>query len=532
MDRFEPGEERVGFLKRALYWLRDNYLDVAGYGLALIYGLPALYYPFGRDQALYDYVGRGLLHGLLPYADTFDHKPPLLYVFYAIGALLPLPPMMGVRVVELFALLALGPLIARLVEREPGQVPGGAVSLAMVAVHYSNFDWWHTAQSEVWEALLMVAAAAAALRGRGTRGGLLAGVLAGLSTGCKPTALLMAAVVAGVVALRGEGRRARAFLAFVLGGLAVGLLLVLPWALAGKLRALWEVVVLYNEAHALSDAGHSAWDFVLDHLLPTLALALPALLALLTVLRRPALLARGLLLLLLTTAASLSVVAQQKYYAYHFSVISPFLLAQAVWGVAVLVDLAATRWSGLAARRQGLGLLLALLLAAGATWRSEQPRVGTHPPWVEHVANVAHYLTGGITRPQFLARYRSRHISPYVVADIDRLSRRIVELAEPGDTLCVRGYEPGFYTLTGLWCPSRFSADFALYDKDIHFPLRDRWQREHEEVLASHPPTFVVTFDGRAHDKEALEAAGYRRGQRYGRYILYTTRPAPVRVPP
>lgn len=511
-------------------------VSVIGYGLAAAFGVPALSYPFGRDQGLYDYVGRGILHGMLPYVDAFDHKPPLLYLVYALGAALPLPPMMGVRVIELLSLLVMGHLLARLIEPEPGRAPGGVMALVLVAAHYTNFDWWNSAQTEVWEALFLLGAAVSARRGQTPAGAALTGVLSGLAVGFKPTAALVAVVVMVELALAlPEGRRARGLAVYLAGGLGVGLLMVTPWALAGELGTLWDVLVRYNAAHATSDAGHDAMDVLEAH--PTvegLLLGL-ALLGPLFTRRDPTLRRRGLTLLALAVAASLSVVAQQKYYAYHFSVILPFAVGLAAWGALALLSWLGARWPsriGSAWVGSAVALLLAVGWAAGMVRLGETPRVGARPPWKDHVQRTVALWRGRLPRDAFLASYRSRHKSPYVSLDIDRLSRGIRSRARAGDTLCVRGYEPGFYALTELWCPSRFAADFALYDDDLVFPTRKGWRAEHQRILAEHPPSFVVTFATKERDRRDLKDKNYIQVDKKGRYVLYQRGDLVGAVPP
>lgn len=467
-------------------------------------------------------MGRGLLEGMLPYADSFDHKPPLLYVVYALASALPLPPMMGIRALELLTLLVMGHLVARLVAREEGAIPGGAVALVLVVTHYTSFDWWHGAQSEVWEALFLLGSAVVARRARGGRAALVAGLLGGIATGFKPTALLVAAGIAGILALDAPTASRRRWLgAYVAGGVAVGLAMLLPWALAGELRALWEVLVLFNQAHALSGAGHDAEDYVVDHLGPALALLALALVGLRAVWRDRAERGRGARLFGLAGLATLTVVAQNKYYGYHFSVILPFLVALGAWGVDALGARLARRWSSIAALAAPLGLVLAGLWVAFCLALAWRPRVAARPAWPDHVQHTLRYARGEIGRDTFVALYRSRHKAPYVPVDVERLSRAIAGQAQPGDTLCVRAYEPGFYTLTGLWCPSRFSTDFALYDDDLRFPLRKVWREEHERVMTETPPTFIVTIEAKAKDREALEGRGYTLLEKRGRYMAY-----------
>lgn len=501
--------------------------------LAVVFGLPALSYPFGRDQALYDYVGRGIVQGLLPYADTFDHKPPLLYLVYALASLLPLPTMMGIRLVELLTLVVMGHLLARLIEPEPDTVPGGAVALALVATHYTNFDWWNSAQTEVWEALFLIAAALAARRAGSERGAALAGALAGLAVGFKPTALIVAAVVAVAVVARAEqGRRSRRLGAFTAGGVGVGLMLLLPWLIAGELRTLWEVLILYNSAHAVSASGHDAADFLTQHLEVQLVPLVASLAGLALAYKRPTLAPQGWLLLGLVGGAVLSVVAQDKYYAYHFNVILPFIVGAAAWGVMVIGARLAVRLPWLTPLRAPIGLLVSALWVALVLQAAREPRNGARPPWPEHVSRTLDYAEGRMKRDVFLGAFRSRHKSPYVTLDVDRLSRRIRSLQQPEDTMCVRVYEPGFYALTGMWCPSRFAADFPLYDDDLTFSLRKVWRKEHERALTERPPRFMVTIAAKKVDREQLEKRGYLQLEEEGRYVAYVLGEAPAAAAP
>ena len=56
------------------------------------------------DANTYLTMGRGLLHGVVPYRDLFDHKGPLLYFVYALGALLSPSGFFGIYLLQAAAL--------------------------------------------------------------------------------------------------------------------------------------------------------------------------------------------------------------------------------------------------------------------------------------------------------------------------------------------------------------------------------------------------------------------------------------------
>jgi 4-amino-4-deoxy-L-arabinose transferase-like glycosyltransferase len=54
--------------------------------------------PLQMDEAVYSYVGWGMLDGLVPYKDVFDHKPPGIYLLYALAFLLFGPKALSIKV--------------------------------------------------------------------------------------------------------------------------------------------------------------------------------------------------------------------------------------------------------------------------------------------------------------------------------------------------------------------------------------------------------------------------------------------------
>lgn len=59
---------------------------------------------FWTDTNLYFTIGRGMTEGLMPYRDLFDHKGPLIFVLYAIGALVSDTSFLGVFLLEVLSL--------------------------------------------------------------------------------------------------------------------------------------------------------------------------------------------------------------------------------------------------------------------------------------------------------------------------------------------------------------------------------------------------------------------------------------------
>lgn len=61
---------------------------------------------FWTDANLYFTIGRGMTQGLMPYRDLFDHKGPLIFMIYAVGALVSDTSFLGVFVLQVLSLAA------------------------------------------------------------------------------------------------------------------------------------------------------------------------------------------------------------------------------------------------------------------------------------------------------------------------------------------------------------------------------------------------------------------------------------------
>src|SRR2546425_7368475 len=56
--------------------------------LPILLYIPFLHEPFERDEGLYATVAQLILRGHLPYRDGFEHKPPLVFGWYALSFLI------------------------------------------------------------------------------------------------------------------------------------------------------------------------------------------------------------------------------------------------------------------------------------------------------------------------------------------------------------------------------------------------------------------------------------------------------------
>lgn len=501
----------------------------------MAFALPSVWYPFGRDQAAHAYIGWGWLHGFIPFRDATDQKPPGIYLLYTLASAIFGERQFGIRVLDLLGVLLCGWLAARAARRGEHRRAGdtGAVILLVTGFYYTCFDYWNSAQTEIWQGLAVLAAVVIIREEpRARRAAFAAGLLGGAAVLFKFTAAVLClgpVAMLGVRAWREGGSfrdRAARIAArtglLTLGGASVVGLGAAYFAAHGALRDTIDMLVRYNLAYG---AGWRAdpvtarsWsaDFWLRNSGVWTALIVGSWVwALGAARRRGDRFAREMLLVPggLLALGLIAVAAQGKFFSYHWGVLVPFLAVAGAHGVTELGHRRPRLVPGAAAGATLLGFLLAPQWICNRAAKNPRPTT-----YVRQTGNTWSYLLGRSDRAAFLRPFDGGY--GYHYADEEAIGQSIRGRARPGDHLLVRGFEPTVYIVSGLRCPSRFFIELQLQERRVTF-AREKWVEEYRQALVADPPRFVVLGRGQANRIGDLDQRGYRRAEQRGELVVY-----------
>lgn len=496
-------------------------LDLAFTGLALVVLLPTLWYRYGLDQSLYQYIGAGWMRGRLPYLKAFDVKPPGIYLIYGVSGLLSRNAEAAIRCAEALCIVGTGWSVTAIVPRD--RRPDGLAGVAALLLSAWNavlFGFWDTGQVELWEACCLVLAFVAIARGP-VSGRTLFAAGAWLSGAVlfKLTAVLAAvpllAMVLAITRKASVGARVRAVASFAAGSVTPVAVVGVYFAAFGGGRALAEwLLYLPHYARAPLDAE---WVRKIG---PEMLLArcgtwfgllsVPILGGLRAELdggeeseRRTASWATGLLL-----AGVLSIVVQRRYFSYHPVVLGPLLVLAATPGLSLWLrkDRALT---GL-----GTGAVVVGTFFSGPTWTGNEfttYRSYVLDAWIP-------FIRGRKPREDFVRSFGGPFQYTY---QANEAVAGLIDGQAPTrtDRLHVRGYDTTIYTLTGLFSPSRFFMEAPLGGYFVTY--RPEWADEHERALrGASAPRFFVTQTSADGDIRALLSDGYGLLGSRDRYVV------------
>lgn len=477
--------------------LRSLLLALAAPVTALLALLPTLAFPFGRDQAVFAYVGEVIARGGMPYRDAWDLKPPGIYLAYALlAALAPngAALMTAVRLADLavtaVTALLLAQLVTRLTEEETDFGPTwalGAGAAGWYAALYLHGTYWSLAQAEAWANPLLLGAILLLLgRNSETRpkaGALLAvGALLGGVALLKFTALLPALPFLVWVArsVWSDQRKARPIVVSLtlvgLGG-AIVLGLAAGWlATGGALEPYVDIqrcfVAPYARLGAQGVLERIAGLF--GHTLGWARLAaLPVALAAVGLLspyrwwqEGRGLAAAGFF------AGLLAVWWQGKYFGYHWQTMLPWLALAAAVGT---VELSARlRLPRLAATM--LLPTVALAWSVGAHWSDYQ--------------QAASYAAGALTRKSWVQRFGRPRKGDYAFFATERAAAYVRKHSLPQDSVLVWGFEPAIYLLSDRHPSTRFFFNVPV---TVHF-APEAWRQEFLAAFDARPPQMLVVL--------------------------------------
>lgn len=535
-----PGLEQLQARVRARPW------DVVGCVLAIVYGIPTAWYPFGSDQGIHWYLGHRLLEGVMPYASGISGKPPLIFLVHAFAEILFGPYQSSIRILEIISMPLFGWLIATGVRMRGEPVRDGEVgcaALMLSAATYTYQDYWNTAHPETGMTMSLFAALVVAVHGApGRRRPLLVGAWSMVAFLFKYPGAAMAIPIAGYCGFRAlytdglaEGEsidrkpsRAR-WLAFareagwfLVGAAIVFVLCLLPFVITRTVREMYEVCVLMTENYA--SGPDFPWDWYkplfdpwrqgtfFDTMLLLFLVGLG-----LSIWRkrwRESIFAGFLFLLVLASIAS--VVMQKRLFTYHWLATYPFFVAIGAWALRRFVI--APR---IARAASPLLIAGALVLTLAAFFY--KPDFITKWPhnYREHVAHWWPVATGAEGREALTMNYH-RVAQADKFGDMIRASDEVRARAKPGDALCLTCFISPLYHLTGMECPSRHAIG-SFTNLGPRY-----WGSEYVDFLTKTPPRFVVSIHTYPKRNKMLRKIGYRDLARYGTVMVFEY-PGPIK---
>jgi len=455
-------------------------------GLALIWCIASLWFPFGWDQGIMASVGSAIVRGGMPYRDAWEVKGPLAYYIFAAAEAVLGAHMWSIRVFDVLLLLVACAALARMVGRLTSPVTGVWIAIAFV-FWYASLSWFFVSQPDGWVALIMILAIEP-LVGKSERAGF--GVLAwcALMTGCcaliKPFYAAFALVPASFVVFAPEPRSRKAIaIAFIGAMTMLPVVLTLAWfAYRGAWASWMEVQFVYIPAYAdgsllqLGVLARKVFRYLwIDRTAsPTgsVAVVLPAIGYAVYILWRESRQVAAMMAAWLGVAL-FCLAIQGKFFVYQWiPTFPPF---------AVLSGVGLWRIANSTTDRASSGFALAIVSAA--LFFSQT----VVKPGVD-VLRWLQLMTGATNSPAYYQRYVAWR---YVAGDNMAAANYIRERTRDSDNVAVFGNDATINFLSGRANPTRFLMGMPLTSSGVD-ELRAAYRQEYMAGLRMQPPIYFV----------------------------------------
>jgi len=496
------------------YEQKKEYAALAGIlALVAVLSLLSLPLPPGRDQGIFLYHAKGLLAGLTPYIDMWDHKPPGIYFLYA-GALL----IFGDGYQSINYLDWIWRLLTTVAMFLAGRSIWGsregliaALFYGLATSMYGTLFWW-IAQPDGFMALPL--ALSVWLAQRKTVGSdMWAGGTAALAIWLKTTALLPALIILLWIYKTPGPKPHQQSKARITNSLYVfmGMLVPIPvyLLLSQSFGAFWDMTFLFNLHH-----GTIAADMGIGIETLLLYLALPLLLtpiafsssAQINKSTDPEIIAATRKRTIWTGVWGLSIlitiIVQRKYFLYHFFPLAvPVGLLGARGAICLLEYIRSTPPEGEADDKSKTPMYI-LTTVFWAIFMV----IACSLQWSEGVMQHGHYRTipylqGEITEREYYSRFAFVNGDFSFLDDMDTADY-LRKNTDGNDSVLVFGFEPLIYFLSDRFPPTRFNSDYPL-TFEPHMAslktLREGFRSEFIEDIQNDPPAYIVIVSRDTH---------------------------------
>ena len=474
-----------------LMWAR-RILFTCLFGYAGFTAAGSIWWPMGRDQGTFAWVGDVILRGGLPFRDAWEVKGPAIHYTYALAQWVFGRTLWGIRAFDLVFLMISSVALWRLL-RHFGSGLAARIGTLLFIFLYIRQGYWSTAQADGWATMILILALYLVFvpgQARNFRW-IAAGLLVGLATLYKFTYLAFIVPVATYAlgephpSLRVAAGRVVVLVAACMFVLSLSLIWL---ALHGALKDFLEIQLQFNATVYRLAHGRS----LLEHLFrivnefifrPHILVQLPFFsFGIVSVWRTLRPFAMSLSVFFLVAVGV--VVLQDKYYGYHWTPVYVPLAIFTAMGITELERILTTQRVQ-TAMSPGLSRswILAMIILI---------MIPVRPPM--HRAAWSTYLFNKSSRESFYARFGSYGSGDFSFLADKQLADYLGARTDAGDYVLVWGIEPLVNYLCGRAAPTRFGYNYALVASS-GTSFHERYRREFLEDLTMQKPKYVVIVD-------------------------------------
>jgi hypothetical protein len=485
-----------------------------------LWALPNLTFPIGRDQALYCVIADGVLHGLRPYVDLWDNRPPTTFL-----AFLPVIKIFGrapwsMGACDLLWLLVMSCFIFKFARRFMGPA-AAAIAVAVHAMWHSVAGYTHALVPSSF-VILFVFAALFLVWDEGPRTlsrHFAAGLLMAMAFWATFNSLAFLALVLGLpyvdfrgldespaalkmtIPLREWLRRA---LWLAVGFLVASLVIILYLWMKGSwvefLNINFQVLPGYARLPLERTEGYWLWALVQTHFVVGQLTLIVLAGALATAWRfrelgivAPAFLAAGI--------GFFAAAVQVRFHDYYFETAYPFFAM--LWGYILIRVLESFRTLARECRQRDWRLaapLVWLLFANVAAWFALDFVLATHGRF----AVLRQWWRDPV---KTYSAYPWPHVLEHLKGEFGVI-RYLRANSSEDDKVFVWGTQPVIYFLSERRAPTRFISNLGL----ISPWGPPAWKQELMRDLRRSPPRYVIVVR-----KDAIPTVSYtnRDSERY-----------------
>jgi hypothetical protein len=459
---------------------------------------PTIFFPLGRDQGIFAYIGKIINEGGVPFIDAWEQKPPLAYYLYSFAFMLFGESMQSVRIFDLLYTVIAVILLSRLGTLLFGETVGLTAGLFYGALYFFTNDFWTLANTDSFLILPTIGALYTCCVAQVKNKKLLF-LLSGLLCGCifmikSPGILVLVPLFLFMLMKTLEDEKKRFgtfFLNFflILSGIAAAIIpFIIYFKLNSALDEMLYTLFVFNPLYAKGAFQVTEREY-LDLTLTgfskkTLVVTVPALFALLRVrLKKPC--AQEVLAVSWLGVTLLGVYMQWRFFLYHWlPVLGPLSLLGAYGICQMFRKPAQGDYSRAFLGVKNLALVVVFILLALSTFK----------PFARHFFDFYKYKRGSISKEVYynthFGRYNFKDFS--FLAD-EEVAEYVKEHTQESDYIFIWGFGTLIYFLSDRSSPSRFVFPNALLTKS--HPKYEEWRRELIDGLISKKPVYILVVE-------------------------------------